>query len=148
MYFNEFCNMKLRGTRPRFRCAFTKKRLFPILRQCHHSGICAMQALTRFLVLLTVAAVTCPQSRGQVTPNRQDSLTVRSQQDSLRRPLNSPKSPIMKVDSTVAKQGDAAVQQPEVRKPRSSTVRTLERQTATHAAKNAPRVKNASTTTR
>jgi hypothetical protein len=40
----------------------------------------------------------------------------------------------------------SATGRPDARKERSSTTRTIERQTATHAEKNAPRVKNAGPT--
>jgi hypothetical protein len=107
-----------------------------------------MRALIRFLVLLAVAAAPLLPASGQTVHTPQDSLRNRALQDSLSRRQTSPKSPIMKVDSTMVKQGDASAQQSEVKKPRSSTVRTLERQTATHAAKNAPRVKTPRATTR
>jgi hypothetical protein len=73
---------------------------------------------------------------------------MRSPQDSSHRGRDSLKPVTMTIDTTAKKEGSSATQQPEVKKPRSSTVRTLERQTASHAAKNAPRVKDARPTTR
>jgi hypothetical protein len=73
---------------------------------------------------------------------------LRSPQDSSHRKQDSLKTVIMTVDSTAKKGGSSTAQQGEAKKPRSSTVRTLERQTASHAAKNAPHVKDAKPTTR
>ncbi len=107
-----------------------------------------MRTPTRFLALLALCALLCLPAPGQFARVPQDSLRNRSAQDSLNRHPDSTRTVMMTVDSSKAKQATTSAPQPEVKKPRSSTLRTVERQTATHAAKNAPRVKNAKPTTR
>ncbi len=104
-----------------------------------------MQGLFRLLALCTLSACLCAPLSGQITPRPGDSLKNRAPAASLRQP-DSSAARFMTVDSTKAKDTTAVPQQPKA--PRSSTLRTVERQTATHAAKNAPHVKNAKPTTR
>jgi hypothetical protein len=104
-----------------------------------------MLPLTRLFTLLFVVAFVSPLASGQVV---RDSSGRRPAADSLSRRTDSTKSFIMTVDSTIDKQGTAATQPPEAKKPRSSTLRTVERQTAPHAAKNVPHVKNTKPTNR
>jgi hypothetical protein len=94
-----------------------------------------------------MCALACTLASGQLSQNPRDTLKTRAAHDSLNRRQDSTKTVIMTVDSTVAKE-KAPAGPAEAKKPRSSTVRTIERQTATHAAKNAPNVKNAKPTTR
>ncbi len=106
-----------------------------------------MRSFTRVLALLAVAAFLRTPAPGQVGRSPQDSVKNRPAWDSLSRP-GSTKPVIMTVDSAKAKLDTAATKQAEVKKPRSSTVRTIERQTAPHAAKNVPNVKNTKPTTK
>lgn len=107
-----------------------------------------MRGSIRLLALWALGVLLCEPLPGQVTPGQRDSVKNRPAGDSLRRHPDSSSATIMTVDSVKAKEGAAGARLPEVRTPRSSTLRTVERQTASHAAKNAPRVKNARPTTR
>lgn len=97
------------------------------------------------LALCTLSAFLYAPLPGQTAPGSGDSLKNRPPGNSLKQP-DSSAARILTVDSTKMKPATAAPQQPKT--PRSSTLRTVERQTAPHAAKNAPHVKNAKPTTR
>lgn len=102
-----------------------------------------MQGPIRLLALCVLSVFLSAPLPGQVTPGSRDSTKNRPAGNSLKRP-DSSAAKVMAVDSTKLKQATVAPQQP----PRSSTLRTVERQTAPHAAKNAPNVKNTKPTTR
>jgi hypothetical protein len=106
-----------------------------------------MRMLIRFPILAIICAVACALASGQLARNPKDTVKTRIAQDSLQGHRDSTKTVTMTVDSTVAKQGSAA-RPADTRKPRSSTIRTVERQTAPHAAKNVPNVKNTKPTTK
>lgn len=105
-----------------------------------------MRALTRCLALWSLSVLLSTPAPARFAGAPQDSLRTGSRRDTSGRHVDSVKAVIMSVDTT--KTAGGAAQKAEVTKPRSSTVRTLEKQTATHAAKNAPRVKNSKPTTR
>lgn len=105
-----------------------------------------MRALTRCLALWSLGVLLCTPAPAQFAGAPQDSLRKGSIRDSSGRHADSVKAVTISVDTM--KTAGGAAQKGEVTKPRSSTVRTLERQTATHAAKNVPRVKNSKPTTR
>jgi hypothetical protein len=104
-----------------------------------------MRVLTGLFALLLTLTLASPPAGAQVV---RDSVGRRPAGDSLKARADSAKGFTMTVDSTAGRQGTAGTQPPEVKKPRSSTVRTVERQTAPHAAKNAPNVKNTKPTNR
>ncbi len=104
-----------------------------------------MRGSTRLLALCTLSAFLCAPVPGQVAPGSRDSLKNRPPGNSLKQP-DSSAAKIMTIDSTKMKQAPAAPQQSKA--PRSSTLRTVERQTAPHAAKNVPNVKHTKPTSR
>lgn len=132
--------MKLRGP-------LTQGSAHGRLEEFHHSRGSAMRMLIRFPILAIICAVACALASGQLARNPKDTVKTRIAQDSLQGHRDSTKTVTMTVDSTVAKQGSAA-RPADTRKPRSSTIRTVERQTAPHAAKNVPNVKNTKPTTK
>jgi hypothetical protein len=109
------------------------------------SGEDAMRMPLRFPVLAILCASGLTLAGAQHTRATGDTAKTQATRDSLIRRQDSTRTVTMTVDSSSAKLGTSTRR---AEKPRSSTIRTIERQTAPHAAKNAPNVRDTKPTTK
>ena len=103
-----------------------------------HGTNCIFTLILSIVFLFSAASA-------QMNKSPKDSTTTRKQMDSTSRP-DTLKQVTGKTSADTSSSARKTDQKSDLNKERSSTTRTVERQTATHAQKNAPRVKNSGAT--
>jgi hypothetical protein len=105
-----------------------------------------MHSTKSILTLIFSVGFLFSAASAQISKSPNDSSTTKKQANPTGQRIDTLKQVTGKTPADTSASALKTGQKPELKKERSSTTRTVERQTATHAQKNAPRVKNAGPT--